>query len=60
MLVRFMLDESPTSINLGNVYRFIIKEYSLRWFEADHLMLNLSDYEFIFSHFVFKLERQEC
>ena len=26
-----MLDESPTSVNLGNDHEFIIKEYSLHW-----------------------------
>ena len=29
-----MLDESPTSANLGNDHGFIIKEYSLHWYEA--------------------------
>ena len=29
-----VLDESPTLANLGNDYGFIIKEYSLHWFEA--------------------------
>ena len=27
-------DESPTSANLGNDHGFIIKEYSLHWYEA--------------------------
>ena len=27
-------DESPTSTNLGNDHEFIIKEYSLYWFEV--------------------------
>ena len=54
MLVRSILDESPTSTG------FIIQEYSLHWFEADHLMLNRSDYEFIFCHFGFKCDLQEC
>ena len=26
-----MLDESPTSVNLGNDHEFIIKEYSQHW-----------------------------
>ena len=29
-----MLDESPTSANLGNDHEFIIKEYYLHWYEA--------------------------
>ena len=29
-----MLDESPTSTNLGNDPGFIIKEYYLHWYEA--------------------------
>ena len=29
-----MLDESPTSANLGNDHGFIIKEYYLHWGEA--------------------------
>ena len=27
-------DKSPTSANLGNDHEFIIKEYSLRWYEV--------------------------